>query len=131
MSASRRAAHQLRYPRFGSRSYDRIGRLRYRHVHVALREQLRRNEAASVGIDELLKGAAAARAAGKLEGSDGALPLYQRVLELEPDNTQALEGREDTLSDLWQQARSRLDAGDLAGASVVVRRVQQSDAGHV
>lgn len=97
----------------------------------ALREQLRRNEAASVGIDELLKGAAAARAAGKLEGSDGALPLYQRVLELEPDNTQALEGREDTLSDLWQQARSRLDAGDLAGASVVVRRVQQADAGHV
>jgi tetratricopeptide (TPR) repeat protein len=97
----------------------------------ALREQLRRNEAASVGIDELLKGAAAARVAGKLEGGDGALPLYQRVLELEPDNTQALEGREDTLSDLLQQARSRLDAGDLAGASVVVRRVQQADPGHV
>lgn len=97
----------------------------------ALREQLRRNEAASVGIDELLKLAAAARASGRLEGSDGALPLYQRVLELEPDNTQALEGREDTLSDLLQHARSRLDAGDLAGASVVVRRVQQADAGHV
>lgn len=96
-----------------------------------LREQLRRNEAASVGIDELLKTAAAARGNGKLEGRDGALPLYQRVLELEPDNTQALEGREDTLSDLLQQARSRLDAGDLAGASVVVRRVQQADAGHV
>lgn len=97
----------------------------------ALREQLRRNEAASVGIDELLKTAAGARGNGKLEGRDGALPLYQRVLELEPDNTQALEGREDTLSDLLQQARSRLDAGDLAGASVVVRRVQQADAGHV
>lgn len=97
----------------------------------ALREQLRRNEAASVGIDELLKTATAARGNGKLEGADGALPLYQRVLELEPDNTQALEGREDTLSDLLQQARTRLDAGDLAGASVVVRRVQQADAGHV
>lgn len=97
----------------------------------ALREQLRHNEAASVGIDQLLQVAASARAAGKLEGSDGALPLYQRVLELEPDNTQALEGREDTLSDLLQQARSRLDAGDLAGASVVVRRVQQAHAGHV
>jgi tetratricopeptide (TPR) repeat protein len=97
----------------------------------ALREQLRGNEAASVGIDELLKTAAAARGNGKLEGTDGALPLYQRVLELEPDNTQALEGREDTLSDLLQQARSRLDTGDLAGASVVVRRVQQADAGHV
>lgn len=97
----------------------------------ALREQLRRNEAASVGIDELLQHAAAARAAGKLEGSDGALPLYQRVLELEPDRTQALEGREDTLSDLLQQAEARLEAGDLAGATVVVRRVQAADGGHV
>lgn len=97
----------------------------------ALREQLRRNEAASVGIDQLLQLAAAARAAGKLEGSDGALPLYQRVLELEPDRTQALEGREDTLSDLLQQAKTRLDTGDLAAATLVVRRVQQADAGHV
>jgi hypothetical protein len=97
----------------------------------ALREQLRRNEAASVGIGALLQQAAAARAAGKLEGSDGALPLYQRVLELQPDLTQALEGREDTLSDLLQQARARLDAGDLAAATVVVRRVQAADGGHV
>lgn len=97
----------------------------------ALREQLRRNEAASVGIGDLLRQAAAARAAGKLDGGDGALPLYQRVLELQPDLTQALEGREDTLSDLLQQARARLDAGDLAAATVVVRRVQSADAGHV
>jgi tetratricopeptide (TPR) repeat protein len=98
---------------------------------AALREQLRRNEAASVGIGDLLEQAAAARAAGKLEGSDGALPLYQRVLELQPDLTQALEGREDTLSDLLQQARGRLEAGDLAAAAVIVLRVQAADAGHV
>jgi tetratricopeptide (TPR) repeat protein len=97
----------------------------------ALREQLRRNEAGSVGIDQLLQQAAAARAAGKLEGGDGALPLYQRVLELQPDRTQALEGREDTLSDLLQQARDGLVAGDLAAATVIVRRVQAADAGHV
>lgn len=97
----------------------------------ALREQLRRNEAASVGIDELIRQAAAARSEGKLEGSDGALPLYQRVLELEPNRTEALEGREDTLSDLLQQARKRLGAGDLAAATIVVRRVQAADAGHV
>lgn len=97
----------------------------------ALREQLRRNEAASVGIDELIRQAAAARSEGKLEGSDGALPLYQRVLELEPNRTEALEGREDTLSDLLQQARKRLAAGDLAAATIVVRRVQAADAGHV
>lgn len=97
----------------------------------ALREQLRRNEAASVGIEELIRQAAAARSVGKLEGSDGALPLYQRILELEPNSTEALEGREDTLSDLLQQARKRLASGDLAAATVVVRRVQAADAGHV
>ena len=96
-----------------------------------LREQLRRNEAASVGIDELLRQAAAARAAGKPDGSDGALPLYQRVLALEPDRTEALEGREDTLSDLLQQAHARLDAGDVTAAIVIVHRVQAADAGHV
>lgn len=98
---------------------------------VALREQLRRNEAAGVGLNELLRQAAAARSAGKLEGRDGALPLYQRVLELDPDRTEALEGREDTLSDLLQQARTRQAAGDLVEAAAVVRRVQAADAGHV
>ena len=98
---------------------------------AALREQLRRSEAAVTGIDVLLRDAAAARAAGRLEGESGALPLYQRVLELEPDRTAALEGREDTLADLLQQARSRLDAGDLEAATAVVRRVQAADPGHV
>ena len=98
---------------------------------VALREQLRRNEAAGVGLDGLLQQAAAARAAGKLEGPDGALPLYQRVLELDPKRTEALEGREDTLSDLLQQARMRQEAGDLVAAVALVRGVQAADAGHV
>lgn len=97
----------------------------------ALRETLRRNEAASVGIGELLRQAAAARAAGKLDGEGGALPLYQRVLELEPASTEALEGREDTLSDLLQQARARLTAGNLVAAALIVRGVQAADAGHV
>ncbi|QNP41276.1 hypothetical protein [Lysobacter solisilvae (ex Woo and Kim 2020)] len=98
---------------------------------MALREQLRRNEAASVGIDQLLQQAAAARAAGKLGGEGGALPLYQRVLELQPADTAALEGREDTLADLLQQARARLAAGNLVAAAAIVHGVQQADAGHV
>jgi tetratricopeptide (TPR) repeat protein len=97
----------------------------------ALREQLRRAEAGSVGIDALLRMAASAHAAGKLEGSDGALPLYQRVLGLAPDRVEALEGREDVLSDLLQQAHAQLAAGDAPGAAAVVRRVQAADAGHV
>lgn len=96
------------------------------------REQLRRHETASVAIDDLLAQAVAARAAGRLDGdSNAALPLYQRVLELQPDLTPALEGREDTLSDLLQQARKALAAGDLAGAADTVHRVQAADAGHV
>ena len=35
-------------------------------------------------------------------------PLYQRVLALQPSHTQALEGREDTLADLLQQAQQAL-----------------------
>ena len=97
----------------------------------ALRDLLRRNEAASVGIDALLQQAKAARAAGKLDGEGGALPLYKRVLELQPERTEALEGREDTLSDLLQQARARLAAGNLVAATLVVRSVQAADAGHV
>ena len=98
----------------------------------ALREQLRRHEAASTGIDDLLQQAAAARAEGRLDGSDfAALPLYQRVLELQPGRTEALEGREDTLSDLLQQARKQFASGDLAAASAKVKRVQAADPAHV
>lgn len=98
----------------------------------ATREQLRQHEAAATGIDALLKRAAAARAEGRLDGDDNtALPLYLHVLELQPDRTEALEGREDTLSDLLQQARALLAASDVAAASALVRRVQVADAGHI
>ncbi len=93
---------------------------------------MRRHEAAYVGIDDLLAMAAAARGAGRLDGDDStALPLYQRVLELQPGRTEALEGREDTLSDLLQQARRQFASGDLAAAATTVRTVQAADAGHV
>lgn len=98
----------------------------------AARERLRQHEAAATGIDDLLARAAAARSVGRLDGDpDAALPLYLRVLELQPDRTEALEGREDTLSDLLQQARAQLAAGEVAAASALVRRVQAADAGHV
>jgi len=98
----------------------------------ALDKQLREREAADAGIDHLLMQAAAARKAGQLDGGDDtALSLYQRVLALQPSRTEALEGREDTLADLLQQARKTLTAGDLVAASTVVRRVQAADAGHV
>lgn len=98
----------------------------------ALSRRLREREAAAAGLDQLLVEAAAARAQGRLDGDESAaLPLYQRVLALQPERVDALEGREDTLSDLLQQARRALALGDLAKASGQVRRVREADPGHV
>lgn len=98
----------------------------------ALQQKLRAREAADAGIEKLLAQAAAARLAGQLDGSDSAaLPLYQRVLALQPNRTEALEGREDTLADLLAQARVSLQRGELSEASSRIRRVQSADPGHV
>lgn len=98
----------------------------------ALEKRLRAREAAEAGIDTLLAQAAAARLAGQLDGNEhAALPLYQRVLALQPARIEALEGREDTLADLLQLARTSLSRGELAEASARIRRVQSADPGHV
>ena len=57
------------------------------------------------GVEQLLRDAEAAHLAGSLDdGPDSALPLYQRVLAVQPDRMQALEGRDDALSDLLARA---------------------------
>lgn len=97
----------------------------------ALERRLRAREAADAGLDQLLAQAATARAAGHLDdGESAALPLYQRVLALQPDRVEALEGREDTLADLLQQARQALAHGDLLAGAARIRRVQAADPGH-
>ncbi|SOD54730.1 hypothetical protein SAMN06296416_104342 [Pseudoxanthomonas wuyuanensis] len=97
-----------------------------------LAEALRRREAEMVGLDDLLKWAQQAHAAARLEGGpDAALPLYQRVLSLQPDRVEALEGREDALSDLLQQAGAALAKGDLVDAAAIIARVRGYDAGHI
>lgn len=98
----------------------------------AVEKRLRARESAEAGIDTLLAQANAARLAGQLDGGDhAALPLYQRVLALQPNRTEALEGREDTLADLLQLARTSLERGELAEAASRIRRAQSADAGHV
>lgn len=92
---------------------------------------LREREAADAGIGQLLRQAAEARAAGRLDGDDdSALRLYQRVIALQPSHTQALEGREDTLADLLQQAQKVLAGGGLAAAATIVLRARDADPGH-
>ena len=98
----------------------------------AVAELLREREARAVGIDTLLVQAASARADGRLDGSaDAALPLYARVLALQPDRTEALEGREDALADLLQQASDALRRGQLDVAADIVRRARGYDRGHL
>lgn len=83
------------------------------------------------GVEELLQLAEAAQAQGRLdEAPDAALPLYQRVLALQPDKMQALEGRDEVLSDLLTQATRSADRGDLAAAAALLQRVERYDAGH-
>lgn len=82
-------------------------------------------------IARLLARADAALRAGRLDGSDdAALPLYQRVVQLQPRNQAALEGREDALSDLLAPASAALQAGDIVGAADLIRRAEHFDAGH-
>ncbi len=82
-------------------------------------------------VEQLLHRAEAAQAEGRLDdGPDSALPLYQRVLAVQPDRMQALEGRDDALSDLLAKATQHASAGDLAATVALLTRVESYDPGH-
>jgi tetratricopeptide (TPR) repeat protein len=98
----------------------------------AVAAQLRERETEHAGIDRLLLQAAAARNAGNLTGAiDAALPLYRRVLALQPERIDALEGREDAIADLLQQARTQLQRGELAEATKTIGMARSFDPGHI
>jgi len=97
-----------------------------------LARRLRQRAGDGGGVDQLLAAADTALEAGRLDGADdAALPLYQRVLALQPYHTAALEGREDTLSDLLQRAESAMQRDDPTGTAALIARVQMVDPGHV
>jgi tetratricopeptide (TPR) repeat protein len=97
----------------------------------AVETSLRKNEAARAGIAQLLARSARARAEHRLDrADDAALPLYQRVLALQPERVEALEGREDALADLLQQAQQALSHGELARAASSIAAARGYDAGH-
>lgn len=82
-------------------------------------------------VEYLLEQAQAAQAQGRLDdGADSALPLYQQVLVLQPDRMQALEGRDDALSDLLLQAKHLARQGKVDAAAQRLRRVEAFDPGH-
>lgn len=97
----------------------------------ALRLSAMGNDLQSEGT-VLLQRARRAHQEGRLYGNEeAALPLYQRLLALEPQLTPALEGREDALTDLLQQARGELQAGRPDVAAALIERARHFDAGHV
>ncbi len=98
----------------------------------AVAERLREREAAVAGIDGLLADAERARRDGRLDdAADTALPLYQRVLDLQPQNLRALEGREDALSELLQRARADLQRDALADGAAKIAAAARYDRGHI
>lgn len=94
--------------------------------------RLRERQATAAGIPGLLDRAVRASAAGRLDGAeDAALPLYARVLALRPQNVRALEGREDALSELLQQARTALRTGKIEEGAALVASAGRYDPGHM
>ena len=86
----------------------------------------------ATGVRRLLAEARQARSEGRLDGDDhAALALYQQVLSLQPNQVEALEGREDTLSDLLQKARQAMEDGELSSAASLVERAREVDPGHI
>ena len=97
----------------------------------AMEARLRALELDEGRLHGMLARARAAHAAGRLDQSeDAALPLYQRVVLLQPRNQQALEGREDALEDLLQPAHGALAAGNLELAADLIRRAEGFDPGY-
>lgn len=133
--ALRQAAAALAQSRFAE-ARERLALARELQVpraHAdALAARLRAREAEHAGLDGVVQAAMQAHAAGRLVGGpDAALPLYQRVLALQPGRLEALEGREDALSDLLQEAGRHLQRNDLQQAASLIAQARAFDPGHV
>lgn len=97
----------------------------------AIAAHLQRQAREPERVDDLLRRAEAAQAQGRLDqGADSALPLYQRVLAVRPDHLQALQGRDDALSDLLAAALDAARRDDVQAAAGLLRRVEGYDPGH-
>lgn len=90
----------------------------------ALLARLNAGQRSEVVLRDLLDAARQAQALGNLDGgSDSALARFNDVLERDPGNALALDGRNAVLTAMLAQAQHRLDAGDDAGALALIERV--------
>jgi tetratricopeptide (TPR) repeat protein len=98
----------------------------------AVEAQLRERESTHAGIDALLARAETAREQRRFDGGDdAALPLYARILALQPRHAEALRGREDAIGALLEEARERLRQGGLDSATRAIAIATRYDPGHV
>lgn len=98
----------------------------------AVAAALREREIAGAGLDELWERAEEAYRDGRLHGAnDAALPLYRRILRLDPAHLGALRGRDDAVAELLQQARASLRGGELAEAAALIALSSGFDPGHM
>lgn len=75
-------------------------------------------------LGELFDAARRAQMHGNLDGgSDSALAQFNALLERDPGNVPALDGRDGVLAGMLAGAQARLDAGDDAAALAVIERV--------
>lgn len=97
-----------------------------------LEQDLVRTETTGADVADRLERARTAQAQGRLEQvPDGALALYLEVLQQQPDNALALQGRSEILSGLVALSQQALARGDLAQAQALAARVVQADPSHL
>ena len=81
--------------------------------------------AAAAGVDDLLKRADAALAAGRIDGDDNALDLYLSVLEHDAANARAQAGVQRIAAQLRERGESALAQGELETAAQVLPVLQR------
>lgn len=88
-----------------------------------LTQAIAKAEVSSGQTDSLIAQAQQALAGGKLDGPDGAVALYQRVLAAEPDNAVARHGMDQVGDAMAAQIQKWLSANDIAAASAGIDRL--------
>ncbi|MBB5207091.1 protein kinase domain-containing protein [Chiayiivirga flava] len=93
--------------------------------------QLRSRETADVEIGGLLDAARAALQTGTLDGEDGAIALFRRVLQADAGNALANVGLRDALSAALARANAAIDSGQFDSAAQQIDAVAALDPAHL
>ena len=102
------------------------------HAQIAALERgLQQRQADASSIEQQLRQALALIAQPPSDERQAqALALLQQVLAVQPGRMEALEAREDVLSDVLHDSQQAAEQGDLARASALLATVEGFDAGH-